>query len=806
MKDLFHKCYHTRVQALSELFAAEHDLRVSTQYGEDGQELPPDAAKASRLRENLRSVGIFTLEELQQFMNHSMAEHRAANKWRPDELDFIRKTVHELSHVSPEMFDIEYSLDWEGWFSQNDKYLNHQAAFNHISQAHMFGIEKQREAHGAAAVGNTYLYNSHLVHSVKEGQGKPEQQHHYPNAQTGAYSTRLLVFTAAGQLVEPIRRTLTRVVDAKAIGEMLLEFAQGAQLTPAELALNKEHVERMLRGVEEQTDACGVCAEIMNHLKAVGPISRKPNATKAEQDLRNQQANQKNRLLKQYNEHVKDPAFVANHESLVQPRFWSAWTDRAKKIQDSYQARDEQRKTGQSLLHSSMRTPHPHPRNLCSDKTEPAIFPDLERIDVGWLRNHKAPKENDFAVVRAAEVNDAFYLCRIVKIMKPTEDVLQQQLAKRRDFKIRTLQRGAAPGIVRIATPAVHPRLLALHDQPSDSLDATLLRTMAEVGCLEKNKRWRKIAAQDDRSLPWLRDMHAPCFEIRASAFASSGVNQPTSLGLFATRDIAKGEFIDWYAAHATPRDDFMDQRPGRLKLPRTHVCALPGSTFVMDGYPTASVLTRFIPNSADSLARMQLMPSSDFEPRIMYMHSALFRQEVGTLLNKWSSLPKGCLVNSAGGKLSKHSNCKRAMHTTGFKTLHFDAIPFIAATKDIRKGEELLCVYNNTEETKSTWRPFALPESGKRAQNASKPADKPSSGAPKPAGKVAVQVSAFVSAHASFFCRRCWRSSTIASSLHLAVQSECRAAAKVEDLQTHALEFAQPFVCLCVWRGMCAA
>jgi hypothetical protein len=703
MKDLFRKCYHTRTQALSDLFRDEHEMRIHPKSDSDGNDLPPTTEQTQKLRDGLKAVGIFTLEEMQTFMQQSLEENKSSNKWKPEELDFIRKTAHELAHVSPEMFDIEEVLDFEGWFAQNSKHLGHHASFANISKAHQFGIEKQRgspDDKRAAETGNTYLYNSFLATSFEDGKSRPEEQHHYPNCQTGSYSTRMLIFPSAAQLIEPIRLSLTRMVDAHSIKKMLNVFGQES-LTQSECFENEGHLQRMQRGAEEQGRACPECAEIMLKLKKVGPISRKDNASSVEIAHRNAQTNEKNRLMTQYNDHIKDPAFAGNHDPLAQHRFWNAWVDRATIIQRDYLARDAAKTMGQALLQAAKHSPHPHPPHLCSDMTEPAIFPSLDRVDTDWLTKNGPPKVGHYAVVRAKETNDAFYLGLITKLHEDPQQQLNW-LENRRDYKIRALQRTAAPGIRRMATPAVHPRLLALHIADPASRDEKMLQQMKELGQVEIQKRLTAIAGRGDR----LNSTFHPCFEIRASHHASSGVQQPSSLGVFATRDIARGEFIDWYSAHATSVQDFRQNR----YRPRSHLATMPNNDCVMDGYPTASALTRFVPHDEDSLARMKLMPASEFEPRTMYAHSALFRPEIGTLLLRFHELPKGCIINSAGTE-TKLNNCKREFHGGFSKTMLIDGVPFIVATSNIRKGEELLCPYKNHEERNRDWSPFVCAE-----------------------------------------------------------------------------------------------
>ena len=164
----------------------------------------------------------------------------------------------------------------------------------------------------------------------------------------------------------------------------------------------------------------------------------------------------------------------------------------------------------------------------------------------------------------------------------------------------------------------------------------------------------------------------------------------PTSLGLFATRDIAEGEFVDFYSVFV---EDVRVYKANPT-LSRSHVCVLPGSggQQCLDGMPMASALTRYIASDVNAMARMLLLPASAFGPSVMYAHMAVTHPAVAAMLARFHELPKGCLINSPGIGQQQMQNCRREHDTKHFKG--FDAgcagIPYIVATKRIECGQEL--------------------------------------------------------------------------------------------------------------------
>jgi hypothetical protein len=693
MKDLFRRCYKTRLKALSELFDEGLQLfepGVVT-YDEHGKERPaPELeSKTRKLKERLNQLGLFQLEDFQAYLRETESERRSADRcreWSKDHFNFTKVSAHELEHVNPELFDITHTIDFDGWFHSN-KLSMHDVSLKDIGKSYVWAIEKRHDdSSGDGETGATYLFTKLFADSVERAALlHPEQCHAYPKQQTGSYTARKKLFPKDGQLIVPPRRTLTRIVDAVNIELMLAVFAKpgSGSLSREELQENLAHLHRVQESAEDQAAACAQCSSLMLDLKALGPISRKDTQTPAEKAAMDEKQRAKSKLLDAHRRHMLDADFREQHSSLVLTRFWGAWIDRRLAISSSLLARSAEGRISQLRLMTKSTPYHRHPPTLCSDKWEPSIFPALDRVDVRCLQVSGAPQVGHYAVVRSKDANDAFFLGKITAL-HPDARQEHERVQQRLDSRLTLAYRQHGPGIIRMPTPAMDARLLHLSE-----VDEQLLATMQQVR-LSRHQRTHG----SNTALP------PPPVEIRASSHAASPVGQPSSLGLFATRDIKAREFIDFYSVFVTPKIVYQNDRSMR----RTHVCALPGSDMVLDGLPMANALTRYIADSPGAQARVQLLPASAFHPAAMYAHVALSHPSVAGALACFNELPKGCLLNSPGQ--SRHlANCERKHHRKDFDALFVGCkMPYVRATRDIRRGEELLGLYNNEEE-KTAWR-----------------------------------------------------------------------------------------------------
>ena len=114
-------------------------------------------------------------------------------------------------------------------------------------------------------------------------------------------------------------------------------------------------------------------------------------------------------------------------------------------------------------------------------------------------------------MLRAQERNDPFMIGQIVELMPNTERM-------RKDQRMTLAYRQHSPGLMRIRTPALHPRIAQLHE-----LDERLLLLMRAA---RLSLRSAGLAAAAS-AVPW------PSFEIRASRRQSEQVYNWNANGAF---------------------------------------------------------------------------------------------------------------------------------------------------------------------------------------------------------------------------------------------------------------------------------
>jgi hypothetical protein len=141
---------------------------------------------------------------------------------------------------------------------------------------------------------------------------------------------------------------------------------------------------------------------------------------------------------------------------------------------------------------------------------------------------------------------------------------------------------------------------------------------------------------------------------------------QPMQFGLRAARAIKRGEFLCHYGGRLRHKDEARASADTK-----SHMRAIPDSCYVLDGCATASRIVRplFQPSGHhDELAHQAF---SGVDPQVD---------------------PLGWLANSCG------SDRRRANATVAFRRVlgGLAVVPFLQATRDVSKGEELLCVYGN--------------------------------------------------------------------------------------------------------------
>ena len=339
-------------------------------------------------------------------------------------------------------------------------------------------------------------------------------------------------------------------------------------------------LDQMEQRVKDDAAGCPLCKDLMLQLSAVGVISRKPDATEEEKKINSEKTRIKEKIRRELKVHLADSEYKQLHEGLEEPDWWNRWVQRSQFfIQPEYVRRNQLLQQREEMFRDRMPY-HLHPVKLCSGKDEPAIFDTSERVDCQWAARHKPPAPGDIVVVRSQEPNEAFMVGKIVKLLPNEESEAVRRKVHERHQRIIEQFCGFDENITRARARPLHPRNVELHPH-----DEALLHYMSKT----KPGVQGELQAGDSR-LHW-RTEHR-CFEVRPSRAAMSPLGQPCSLGLFATRDIAEGEPIEWYSHCLRHADEL-----GKPGAPKT-------TTFQMDLFLFSSQKTN---NSFDLRLNQQI-------------------------------------------------------------------------------------------------------------------------------------------------------------------------------------------------------
>jgi hypothetical protein len=679
MKALFRKCYHSKIGAITALFNRFKECAV---FGTDNQAIPNLAAPQPSV-EQVQSVDCTMNEFLTYVANDTVRRGELAKeeKWTEAKKDRMRRTAEQLADVAPEIFDIDYSIDIKGWLRKNKEAIGFKPEFTNLNKCHKFSLHKD-------AQGNTYLYNSFLADSVEEG--RPEEQHHFPKESTGSYSTRSMMFTKDSKMPYPPSHAPHRAVAQNELRATIAKFGASV-LNLSEQAELLGQMDRMRDRVLARSSKCAVCADLTEKLAAVGVISNKPSATKEEKLRSSAQQREKGRLMRQQADHLDDPEFTELHTDFVDDDWFGRWHHRANHfIVPDFASRSSLRDLADQMRRQ--RVPyHMHPDALCSGRGERRIYSTQEREDCRWLHRYGPPKAQQLVVLRSDDKNEPFWLARILRLL-PNDSVdavaaraeapsdqrfraRDADRAKRAEQLDRLERQRYGVNLTRAPALPIHPRNLdSVEYQDRDAILARFWQNNAD-GC-----------------------QRAVCYEMRASVRARTKIGQPTSIGLFATRDVKKGDFVTWYGGYLMWGETLKS-----AKAPLTHARRLPDSGYALCGKALADAITRFVAKDEDSMVRQQTFPPARFHPREQYNSEV---DAVRQLLQRFDSMPKGFLINSAGTGAAAQAdvNVKTMQHACSkdLSTLGILQMPYMQATRDIAKGEEFLTQYHSAEENRS--------------------------------------------------------------------------------------------------------
>jgi len=212
--------------------------------------------------------------------------------------------------------------------------------------------------------------------------------------------------------------------------------------------------------------------------------------------------------------------------------------------------------------------------------------------------------------------------------------------------------------------------------------------------CLFRTVDTLQEMIRKERQAHWT-DGKAPC-EVRMSRFVETKIGEHTQLGVFAIRDIKKGEYIDHYADCVCLSSQIQSSTWVRK--------VKGGQSFdtVTDGASLAWLYTRYVSSTAAGLQEMRNLPASAFWP---------LAAAVGDkVMQRFQELPVGCMVNSASSEYCAGRDLTNVLSQT--KTYKACEYTLLIASRDIDQGDELLTRYYSHEETllRGGWPPQPEP------------------------------------------------------------------------------------------------
>ena len=473
--------------------------------------------------------------------------------------------------------------------------------------------------------GDVWLYNKFLVKSdkVKNDGAK----HHCPDKKTGTYSTRVLLHKAANAAFFNFDPDVwpARPVDADSLRKTFNAFEANNSIDAQQKSRLTRTLDMFKRRQRKQLAQCAVCKDLLQEVHSIGVVSRKPTSTDAEKAEATAKSTRRTQAQTALEKHLTEVAHPALHKKTK--GWFTNWSNvRASFIVASYVER------GILLAEELRDVPyHIHPRFLCEGQGEEPVFEAHGRVDSRCLASRGPPAKDQLIIVRASDPNEAFWIGRIVKINE---------------------------SLVRCGPQLLSPNFWG------GELENELGVKYSETGA--------KLLAGKERP-----------FEIRMSHVVPTALNEPTQLGAFFNRDVAAGEFLDFFARCLVDKDAVLGNE-------HSHVRRVNNVSKVLDGGPLARCFVRYIATDDAGLARMRALPASAFLPT---------REELGDLqYSRFLQMAAGCMINSP--KLSeKQANVSMSGRLELGAHLSHAAVAKVTAIRDARKGEELLGWYRSEEE-----------------------------------------------------------------------------------------------------------
>jgi hypothetical protein len=404
MVALFQEKYHTRIEGVLALMRNQREEAIKAG-------IPPDVADEI----------IEANSKMQWNLNGS------ANEWMPaSEKDVATLQAHmeELAAVSrnlrPRVVEQPFSIHVEGWLAANIPDSTSAARrLTHLDVPHNFGIEKCMDE-SSDDFGNTYLYSSYMADSTTSAEYLDSgAQHQWPHQQTGSYSTRSLLMTKDEHIAsDPLQRP-PLAIDTEPLRATVADFQQQKAMTADEAEQFIDRLDYFDHAQEELEHVCSTCWDHVQSVVQIGTVSRKKDASVAEQAEANRKGRSRSVAVSGMRKHLADTSDTvkSKHEQLKCHGWWTKWMRRVQRhIQPGYIARGWVTDPALRALPY-----HIHPRHLVTGRGEAALMDEDTRVDFSCLQRNGYPKVGQLVVARGSEIRQPIWIGKIVGLQaQPT--------------------------------------------------------------------------------------------------------------------------------------------------------------------------------------------------------------------------------------------------------------------------------------------------------------------------------------------------------------------------------------------------
>ena len=363
----------------------------------------------------------------------------------------IMMDIMDAAAISkPEFELLEQNADVKSWITQ-DRFKAAQDATTGLGKYHVFAFERTKE-------GETYLFSKFLVNSEAT---YPETRHKYMIDGDSLYRRKALLFSKGDFIKEDPSALPFNHFDPTDVIKLIDELrTEKTFLTPekaqAEVEI-RDTCKKLVDQVENQSDECKTCSEILSCLKEIGTCHRPIDANRIA--LLDYKAKIANRTKKQeeLQDHLSDETNKEFHTKRVMKGWWTNWINNW--VPQIKASREKSQSVDYSFSSSSFQCMGngllSHPDDMTREEAQAT-----NRVEVYCQNIHGHPKENNIAIIRAKreEGKPPIWVGKIAQYRDATSADFKQQEKDMKSAEKGTSQRKSTAAAASSSSEVVSHR------------------------------------------------------------------------------------------------------------------------------------------------------------------------------------------------------------------------------------------------------------------------------------------------------------------------------------------------------------